>query len=130
MKYKKGDLLVVCTVLAAALVLFAIKALPAAAGERVLEITLDGNLVQELALTSEHNDTITVPIPKGEAVVEIVDGKVRMLPMSKELCPQGICSHVGWIERPGDAIVCLPNHLILTIKGNDTGTEILDGKTQ
>ncbi|NLM51264.1 MAG: NusG domain II-containing protein [Firmicutes bacterium] len=130
MKWKKGDLVVVVAVLLMALSLFAVKALPAAAGERVLQVTLDGQLVKELALTGEHNETITVPIPKGEAVVEIIDGKVRMLPMSKELCPQAICSHVGWIERPGDAIVCLPNRLIVTIEGNGTTVEELDGKTQ
>ncbi|NLP36308.1 MAG: NusG domain II-containing protein [Firmicutes bacterium] len=130
MKWRKGDLIVVLAVLLVALSLFAIKALPAAAGDRVLLVTLDGNLVEELALAVDHNETVTVPIPGGEAVIEIVDGKVRMLPMSKELCPQAICSHVGWIERPGDAIVCLPNRLILTIEGNDTTAEILDGKTQ
>lgn len=52
-----------------------------------------------------------------------------MLPISKELCPQGICSHVGWIEHPGDAIVCLPNRLVLTIVGGDAA-EMLDGVTR
>ena len=47
--------------------------------------------------------------------MEINEDEVRMLPLSKELCPQGICSHVGWIEFPGEVIVCLPNRLVLTV---------------
>ena len=47
---------------AGGLVFIAIKALPAAAGDRVL-VALDGNLVEELALAVDHNETVTVPIP-------------------------------------------------------------------
>lgn len=126
MNWKKGDLLVVVVVLVAALALFAIRALPAAAENRVLRIELDGETLKEVPLTEGDVQTITIPLDKGEAVVEIEDGRVRMLPMSKELCPQAICSHVGWVEHAGEAIVCLPNRLVLTVVGGAV-EDVLDG---
>jgi len=129
MKWKKGDLLIVALVLAAALVLWGLKALPAAAGSRMLVIEQEGKLLHELPLTEDRNEIFTFAFSRGEANVEITGGRVRMLPISKELCPQGICSHVGWIEHPGDAIVCLPNRLVLTIVGGDAA-EMLDGVTR
>ncbi|NLN06159.1 MAG: NusG domain II-containing protein [Firmicutes bacterium] len=128
MIWKKGDLLIVALVLAAALVLWGLKALPAAAGSRVLVIEQDGKLLHELPLAEDRSEVFVFEFSRGEASVEIENGRVRMLPISKELCPQGICSHVGWIEHPGDAIVCLPNRLVLTIVGGDEA-EMLDGVT-
>ena len=128
MQWKKGDLLVIAAVLVAALALLALRALPAAAEHRVLRIELDGRIIEEVTLQANGEQTITVPLDKGEAVVEINEGRVRMLPLSKELCPQGICSHVGWIEFPGEVIVCLPNRLVLTVIGG-ASEDILDGVT-
>lgn len=122
-------MLVVALVLAAALILWGLKALPAAAGSRMLVIERDGKLLHELPLADDMKEVFALELPGGEAKVEIENGRVRMLPMSKELCPQGICSHVGWVGHPGDAIVCLPNRLVLTIVGGDE-TEMLDGVTQ
>ncbi|MCR3921020.1 MAG: NusG domain II-containing protein [Firmicutes bacterium] len=129
MNWKKGDVVVVVTVLVAALVLLGMRALPAVAGNRMLRIELDNRIVTETTLVESEQRTIIVELPTGEAEVEVEDGRVRMHPMGKELCPQGICSHVGWVERSGDAIVCLPNRLVLTIVGGST-EEVLDGVTQ
>jgi hypothetical protein len=94
----------------------------------VLVIEQDGKLLHELPLAEDRSEVFVFEFSRGEASVEIENGRVRMLPISKELCPQGICSHVGWIEHPGDAIVCLPNRLVLTIVGGDEA-EMLDGVT-
>lgn len=129
MNWKKGDLLVIAVVLAVALLLLGMRALPAVAEERVLRIELNGEIVREVLLKEDVVQSITVPLSKGNAIVEIENGRARMLPMSKELCPQGICSHVGWAERSGDIIVCLPNRLVLTVVGGGP-EEVLDGVTQ
>lgn len=129
MSWKKGDLLVITAVLAVALLLLGMRALPAAAEERVLRIELNGERIQEIALKENDVQTITIPLSKGNAIVEIENGRARMLPMSRELCPQGICSHVGWAENSGDIIVCLPNRLVLTVVGG-SAEDVLDGVTQ
>jgi hypothetical protein len=126
MNWKKGDLLVVSVVLLFALALLVVRALPAAAGDKVLYIERNGEIIEKIPLSDSLSERITIDISGGEANIEIEDGRVRMLPLSKKLCPQGICSHVGWVERPGEAIVCLPNRLVLTIAGGEQ-EEILDG---
>lgn len=113
-------------VLLFALALLVVRALPAAAGDKVLYIERNGEIIEKIPLSDSLSERITIDISGGEANIEIEDGRVRMLPLSKKLCPQGICSHVGWVERPGEAIVCLPNRLVLTIAGGEQ-EEILDG---
>lgn len=130
---KKGDLLVVALVLTAAAVLFFYR--PASSGQadrRMLQIELDGNLVREIPLDVETDELITVELPGGEAVVQVKEGRVRMLPMERSLCPLGYCSSVGWVEYAGEAIVCMPNRLVLKIRGGPAHElwESLDGVTK
>jgi hypothetical protein len=47
------------------------------------------------------------------AHVDIEDGRLRMLPLSDDLCPNHICSHTGWIEYNYESIVCLPNRIMI-----------------
>ena len=65
------------------------------------------------------------------AVVEVNDGRIRMLPLNEKLCPQGICSHTGWIEHSYESIVCLPNQIMIvfteqTVDGSEND---IDGLT-
>jgi hypothetical protein len=63
-----------------------------------------------------ENKVLTIPIAKGEAEIEISDGRARILPMPAKICPRGICSSFGWIERPGEAAICVPNQLVVEVK--------------
>jgi len=55
---------------------------------------------------------------RGEATIEARDGQVRILPMPSEVCPLGICWATGWISRTGQSIVCLPNRIVVTLRGH------------
>lgn len=61
--------------------------------------------------------------------VEVDQGRVRVMPMSKEVCPRQICSRLGWADRQGDILVCLPNKLVVEVidkKGeSDYGADAL-----
>lgn len=67
----------------------------------------------------------TIPMEKGEAEIEVDGGKVRVLPMARDLCPRGICSATGWIKRNGSSIICVPNRLIVQLD-IDTGRRRID----
>jgi len=57
--------------------------------------------------------------------VELKNSKVRILEMSRDLCPNGICSKTGWIDKTYQSIVCLPNKITITIQGGkEKGDEI------
>jgi hypothetical protein len=129
MKVKKGDLVVIAVILAAALGLMAFRILPAAGGSRYLRLELDGERIDEIPF---EDRIYVVDLPAGQAMVEIAGGKVRVLPMPRDVCPLGICSSIGWVEQSGDAIVCLPNRLVLTVVGGEVNEtwESVDGVTR
>lgn len=60
----------------------------------------------------------------GKGKVEIRHGQVRMLESS---CRDKVCIHKGWVSRSGDAIVCLPCHVMILIKGEEFA---IDGITE
>ncbi len=98
--------------------------------QRYITIHVDNELVKEISF-NEITDQ-EVPIAFGsnnqhEAVVEIVNGKVRMLPIDDELCPRGICSHTGWIDRGYQSIVCVPNRIVVGF--SDASVEDVDAVT-
>ena len=35
-------------------------------------------------------------------------------------CPKGVCKHAGWIRTPGRSIVCVPNRVLIELKGEAT----------
>ena len=70
------------------------------------------------------NEVLTFPLERGEARIEINEGKARILPMPEKICPKGICSSFGWIERSGEAAVCLPNRLIVEVRGVDNKKKV------
>jgi hypothetical protein len=132
MKLKKGDLLVIVFLLLTLAALLADRQLTAVAGGRLLRIELDGRLVDEVPFDAASRKHLTVQMPAGEATVEITGGRVRILEMPRTICPLGLCSSVGWVERSGDSIVCLPNRLVLTVSGGpiDEFRQSLDAITE
>jgi hypothetical protein len=52
-----------------------------------------------------------------EATLEISEsGRVRV---TESTCPDKICVRTGWISRPGQSIVCLPNRVVVRIEGSE-----------
>ncbi len=82
----------------------------------VKRVTL-ANLKESKQYKFEFNNNI--------GYIEIENGKVRMLEMDSKICPEGICSDTGWIDKSYQSIVCLPNKIIVTIEGKkEIETEI------
>ena len=76
-----------------------------------VHITAEGTEYAVVPLDEDR--TINVPGPLGTTVVEIRDDRVRV-PDSP--CPNKVCVSQGWVERPGETIVCLPNRVSITVK--------------
>lgn len=49
-------------------------------------------------------------------VLEVKNGRVRV---ASSDCKQQICVRHGWIDRPPEAILCLPNHITIELIGED-----------
>lgn len=78
-------------------------------------IKVDNKVVKEAPLYSSSDSKIyNFSFEKGIGYIEVKGGKVRMLEMSKKICPNAICSDTGWISKSYQSIVCLPNHITVT----------------
>lgn len=74
-------------------------------GEEVKKIIFDKSVVgKEIPIESEY----------GFNLVEIGDEKVRVVEAD---CPDKIDVKKGYISKIGETIVCLPNKMIIEIKG-------------
>ncbi len=59
----------------------------------------------------------------GDMVIEVKSGKVRI---EKERSPQNICSNMGWISKTSEALICVPNRIIIKINGANNDDQAID----
>jgi hypothetical protein len=90
--------------------------------EKYVEISVKGKLYKKLPLDNNSNETITVESELGKNVVQITNGKVRI---TEATCPDKICIEDGAISNPGGMLVCLPNKVVVQIKGQNAETDSL-----
>lgn len=81
----------------------------------IVTITQDGQMLYMLDLSKEKDRCITVQYDGRENVIEIKDGRIRILEAG---CPDHTCINTGWLEDV--PIVCLPNKLVIEFADKDT----------
>lgn len=59
-------------------------------------------------------ETVTVPGPLGDTVVELREREVRVL---SSPCLNQTCVTAGKIRAPGQWLVCLPNRVFVSVEG-------------
>lgn len=85
-------------------------------------VKVDNKVVKEIKLDNiATSKTYEFNFNDHTGYIEVKDGKVRMLEMDKEICPNAICSDTGWINKSYQTIVCLPNNIIVTLEGTSGG---------
>ncbi len=77
-------------------------------GEEIKRIIFDKSVVGK---------TIPIETKYGYNLIEVGDNQVRVIEAN---CPDKIDVKQGYISRIGETIVCLPNRLIVEIKGIDS----------
>jgi len=50
----------------------------------------------------------------NQVMIEIDGSRARV---TDSPCRDKLCVHAGWLERPGDVAVCLPQRVIVEIRG-------------
>ena len=126
--FTKGDKILIFTLIGVALSIFSLQRISQThlrQGRVFVEV--DNKVVQRFMLREKTlPQEIPIPLPKGEARLEMKGGRVRMLAMKREICPKGICSQMGWIGRPGEMIICMPNRLVVRIEASEGEVDELD----
>lgn len=68
----------------------------------------NGKLIKEVNLSEEKI------INYADMEIEVKEGRIRVL---KSDCPQKICVQTGWISKPSQTIICVPNKVLIEIVG-------------
>lgn len=79
---------------------------------RIAIIKQDQDIIAEIDL-----DTLTEPreivLPgKYHEIVQAEPGRIRF---KQADCPDKICVNTGWLDKPGETAVCLPNRAVISI---------------
>ncbi|RQW83950.1 MAG: NusG domain II-containing protein [Geobacter sp.] len=80
-------------------------------------IEVHGKLIKKIDLSEKgRKETIKLQGVMGPATIEIAGNRIRMLDAH---CPDQICVRRGWIGKPGESIVCIPNEINIYIERGD-----------
>lgn len=126
--FTKGDKILILALIGFTFsIFFALRISQTQSSQRRVFIEVDNRLIERVPLSEKTaSRQISIPLPEGEARLEMEGGRVRMLPMNKEIRPRGICSQMGWIGRPGEMIICMPNKLVVRIEAPRGEVDQLD----
>ena len=109
---RRADMALILVCLAAALV-FGGYGLFSRQGGQTVEVTVDGK--PYASLPSSEDKVLRIDGDNGSYnLVEISGGRARMEDAG---CPDRLCVHMGWIQWDGQTVTCLPNKVILMIRG-------------
>lgn len=120
---KKGDILLITSILAIVII-----------GFIVLKYARNDVLVHNIAIVKQDNvvirtinldevrepERMKVPGYYDETIL-IEKGRIRF---EEANCPDHVCVRTGWLSKPGDIAVCLPNHTIIKIEGQNDEIDV------
>ncbi len=112
----KGDKYLIIFIIVISLVsLFYIKNSTLNVGEKYVSIQVDGEEIKRIIFDRNIiGKTIPIETEFGYNLIEIGDEKVRVIEAD---CPDQLDVKQGYISKTGEIIVCLPNRLVIEIKG-------------
>ena len=99
----------------AALLVFLLR--PAGGSNLTAVITLDGVQVAQYQL-DQLDQPITLTVDGGTYPLTIRAEQGRIC-IEHSDCPSQDCVRTGWISKPGQQIICLPNRLIIALFGSE-----------
>lgn len=118
MRYLRfGDWLLILGVIA--LSILSVPLLHSVAKGKVALVRVGNSIVEELDLNRDQHLVVSGRL--GETEIEVKGGRVRVV---RSPGPWKLCIKRGWISRPGEILVCLPNRVTVEIPG-DVGYDAL-----
>ena len=114
---KKGDFFLIILYISLSLILMynIISSQNSAISETKVIAKLDGEIIFEEPLPVDSTKTIPIETEHGLNILEISAYEVNIIEAD---CPDQLCVHQKIISKPGQILVCLPNHLTIEIVGD------------
>lgn len=118
LKLKKADWILVIVILLVVGGYFGGKSLfdktaTYAAGSLEARITVNGKLYKQVPLTKQVQ-TIDMKTEYGTNTLKVFDNGIQMTESS---APRRIALDMGFISKPGERIICVPNRVLVEIVG-------------
>lgn len=108
---------VVALLVVAAAILLLLRLRPAEGTALTARVVVDGDLVASYELSAlTQPDTLTLDGVSYPLTIELAPGRVRI---AESCCPNQDCVHTGWVQQAGGQIICLPNHLVISLTGEE-----------
>lgn len=110
--FRRADILIIAGVLLLSFLLF----LPNLFNnnEIIAQIYVDGEKTKEIKL-DEVDEAYTFS-PKESTVISVKNGAICF---SEATCKDKLCINSGWLSAKGQTAACLPEKIVITIKGAD-----------
>jgi len=90
--------------------------------EKYVSIQSNGEEIKKIIFDkSIEGKKIPIETKYGYNLLELESNRVRVIEAD---CPDELDVKKGWIENVGESIVCLPNKLVIEIKGSREATEV------
>ena len=90
--------------------------------EKYVSVQVDGKEIKKIIFDKKLiGETIPIRTEYGYNLIEIGDEKVRVIEAD---CPDKLDVKQGYISKTGEVIVCLPNRLVIEIKGIENGRDV------
>ncbi|MBR3835841.1 MAG: NusG domain II-containing protein [Clostridia bacterium] len=110
--FGKADIFIIISVLVLSLLLF----IPGIFNNNNLIATVysDGEIIEEINLNE-----VEVPrtfSPKDGTEITVEKDRIRF---SAACCKDELCIGSGWLSKKGQTAACLPERIVITIKGTD-----------
>lgn len=109
--FNTKDIIVITVIFILALVLYTGYRLYMGNNAVYAEIIYNGNVIEKLPL---NKDTEYIPKTNNNILIEIKDKKIHFMYSD---CPDKICIKTGWLSKPGQTAVCLPNKISVVVRG-------------
>lgn len=123
----KGDKILICVVLLLSFLLLAgFQIFGFAAEKTYAVIEINAKPFQKISL-DENGSNFKLAVPSGhhKSIVEVDKDRIRIIYSD---CPDQDCVRQGWVSRPGQIVVCLPNKIVIKIvNGNNRYDNDIDG---
>jgi hypothetical protein len=90
--------------------------------EKVAVISVDGKPYKTVSFDKNQAETIDIKSELGTNIIKIENNKIGVVDAD---CPDKVCIHDGFVEKPGQMLVCLPNKVVIEIKGQKQAVDDL-----
>lgn len=118
LKLKRGDILLIVLLLTAGVGWLGVQywdgMREVEAGQLSASISVDGEFYRSVSLDGEDEE-IDIQTEYGHNILKKYDGGIQMIYAD---CPKKISMAMGFISRPNQTIICVPNRVFVEIAGS------------